>query len=38
MEKGPTDFEWHQDPLDFYVKPIQMGVIIISSIIVEDGI
>jgi hypothetical protein len=38
MEIGPRDFEWHQDPLDFYVKPIQMGVIIISSIIVEDGI
>ncbi len=38
MEKGFEDLEHHQDPSDFYVKLIQMGVIRISSSIVEDGI
>jgi hypothetical protein len=29
MEKGLEDLEHHQDPSNFYVQPIQMGVIII---------
>jgi hypothetical protein len=37
-KKWLEDLEHHQDPRDFYVKPIQTGVIRISSNIVEDGI
>jgi hypothetical protein len=38
MEKGLDNLERHHDPSNFYVKPIQMDVIRISSIIVEEGI